>query len=74
MILRTSLGALGHHRSNCSGCRRTPVAGELLHHFESGAQLCSLCLGELPEQERVPVHSERVHVGERRLAVMPRAA
>jgi len=74
MILRSSLGALGHDRSSCSGCRRTPVAGELLHHFDSGQTLCSLCLGDLPEQERVPVHSERVHAGERRLSVMPRAA
>jgi hypothetical protein len=74
IILRSSLGALRHDRSSCSTCRRTPVAGELLHHFESGETLCSLCLGNLPEPERVPLRSERVHAGERRLAVMPRAA
>jgi hypothetical protein len=74
MILRSSLGALGHQRSNCTGCRRTPLAGELLHVFESGDKLCSLCLAELPEPERAPLRSERVHAGERRLAVMPRAA
>ena len=74
MILRTSLGALGHHRSACSECRRTPLAGELLHVFESGDTLCSLCLAGLPEQERLPLRSERVHAGERRLAVVPRAA
>jgi hypothetical protein len=74
LILRSSLGALRHHRSSCSGCRRTPVAGELLHVFESGSELCSLCLADLPESKRVPLRSERVHAGERRLSVMPRAA
>jgi hypothetical protein len=74
MILRTSLGALGQHSSTCSECHRTPLAGELLHVFESGDELCSLCLAGLPEPERVPLRSERVHAGERRLAVVPRAA
>jgi len=74
LILRSSLGALRNHRSSCSSCRRTPVAGELLHVFESGTELCSLCLAGLPEDERVPLRSERVHAGERRLAVIPRAA
>lgn len=74
IILRSSLGALGHHRSSCSKCRRTPLAGELLHVFGSGEKLCSLCLAELPEAERAPLHSERVHAAERRLSVIPRAA
>ena len=74
MILRSSLGALRHHNSSCSKCRRTPLAGELLHVFGSGDELCSLCLAELPEEKRAPVRSERVHVAERRLSVMPRAA
>jgi hypothetical protein len=74
MILRSSLGAVGKHRSNCAKCRRTPLAGELLHVFGSGEELCSLCLGELPEAERAPLRSERVHAAERRLSVMPRAA
>jgi hypothetical protein len=74
IILRSSLGALGSHRASCSRCRRTPVAGELIHHFESEEQLCSLCLAALPESERVPLRSERVHAGERRLSVVPRAA
>jgi hypothetical protein len=74
MILRSSLDALGHHGADCTTCHRTPLAGELLHVFGSGKKLCSLCLAELPEAERVPLHSERVHVAERRLSVMPRAA
>jgi hypothetical protein len=74
IILRTSLGALGHHRSTCSGCRRTPLTGELLHVFGSGDELCSLCLADLPEAERSPLRSERVHAAERHLSVVPRAA
>ncbi len=74
LILRRSLGALGHDRSSCSRCHRTPVAGEVMHVFESEKALCSLCLASLPEAERSPVRSERVHVTDRRLSVVPRAA
>jgi hypothetical protein len=74
MILRSSLGALAHDSASCAKCRRTPLPGELLHVFGSGEELCSLCLAELPEEKRAPLRSERVHVAERRLAVMPRAA
>lgn len=74
LILRRSLRGLGHDRSSCSRCHRTPVAGEVMHVFESDTALCSLCLARLPEAERSPVRSERVHVTDRRLAVVPRAA
>lgn len=74
LILRRSLGAIGTGRDSCSGCRRTPVAGELMHVFDSGSTLCSLCLQGLPEAERSPLRSERVHVGDRRLPVVPKAA
>ena len=74
VILRRSLGSLGHNQDSCSRCRRTPVAGELVHTFESGTVLCSLCLAGLPEAERSPFRSERVHVSDRRLSVVPRAA
>jgi hypothetical protein len=74
LILRRSLGAAGHNRESCSHCRRTPVAGELMHTFESGKVMCSLCVAGLPEAERSPLSSERVHVADRRLAVMPKAA
>jgi hypothetical protein len=74
LILRRSLHALGHDRSSCARCRRTPVAGEVMHVFESDRALCSLCLARLPETERAPVRSERVHVTDRRLPVVPRAA
>jgi hypothetical protein len=42
--------------------------------FDTGKALCSLCLARLPEPERAPLRSERVHVADRRLAVIPRAA
>jgi ferredoxin len=73
-ILRTSLGALGCRGPSCSSCRRTPVAGELMHVFESGKSLCTLCVGRLPEGERAPLRSERIHAAERPLDVVPRAA
>jgi hypothetical protein len=50
------------------------VAGELLHVFESEKLLCSLCLARLPEAERAPLRSERVHVSDRRLSIVPKAA
>ena len=74
LILRRSLGAVGSGRDSCSRCHRTPVAGELMHTFESGSVLCSLCLAGLPEAERSPLRSERVHVSDRRLSVVPKAA
>ncbi|HEY1593779.1 MAG TPA: hypothetical protein VGF74_00170 [Thermoleophilaceae bacterium] len=74
LILRRSLNSLGRGRSSCSRCRRTPVAGELMHVFESDTALCSLCLAQLPEAERSPVRSERVHVTDRPIAVVPKAA
>ena len=74
LILRRSLGALHHDRASCSRCHRTPVAGELMHVFDSGKALCSLCLARLPEPERSPLRSERVHVGDRRIAAVPKAA
>jgi hypothetical protein len=74
LILRRSLRALGHDLSSCSRCRRTPVPGELVHVFESDRKLCALCLARLPEAERAPLYSERVHVADRRISVLPKAA
>jgi hypothetical protein len=74
LILRRSLKSVTPDRESCSRCHRTPVAGEMLHVFESETLLCSLCVARLPEAERSPLRSERVHVSERRLSVVPRAA
>jgi hypothetical protein len=74
MLLRRSLGSLRASHDSCGECRRTPLAGERLHELESGRVLCELCFGALPEERRLAVRSERVHAGERRLAVVPKAA
>jgi hypothetical protein len=74
LLLRRSLGAVSHGRDCCGECRRTPLAGERLHELDSGRLLCELCFRALPEERRLAVRSERVHAGERRLAVVPRAA
>jgi hypothetical protein len=74
MLLRSSIGALRSSGDSCGECRRTPLAGERVHELDSGRVLCELCFGALPEERRLAVRSERVHAGERRLAVVPKAA
>jgi hypothetical protein len=74
LLLRTSLGAAASSGASCEQCERTPLAGERLLELESGRTLCELCFGELPEERRLAVRSERVHTSARRLAVVPRAA
>ena len=73
-MMRLSLGSLIEVASRCSGCRRAPLPGERLYELDSGRVLCELCFGALPEERRVAVRSERVGTGERRLAVVPKAA
>jgi hypothetical protein len=58
----------------CSGCRRVPLAGELLHELSSHRRVCQLCLAQLPESKRETIASKRVHASDRPLAVAPRAA
>ena len=58
----------------CSGCRRVPLAGELLHELSSHRRVCQLCLALLPESKRDTISCERMHVSDRPLAVAPRAA
>jgi hypothetical protein len=74
MLLRRSLGSVEPALGHCSKCRRTPLAGERLHEMATGRLLCDLCLAALPEEDRRAIRSERVHAGEVRLAVVPRAA
>ena len=73
-LMRHSLGALGEEASRCAGCRRTPLPGERLHELDSGRVLCELCFAALPEERRIAVRSERIGTGERRLAVVRKAA
>jgi hypothetical protein len=74
ILVRSSIGALPPNTAACEDCRRTPLAGERMHELDGGRTLCDLCFAGLPEERRVAVRSERVHVSERRLAVVPRAA
>ena len=64
----------GNAAACCSACRRCLLPGELLHVYDSGSTLCTLCRGQLPEDKRSPLRSERIHAGASRLAVVPRAA
>ena len=73
-ILRKSIGSMRRQCVQCSSCRRTPVPGEFVHRLASERVVCSLCLAKLPEERRETLRSERVHAGERQLAVVPRAA
>jgi hypothetical protein len=74
MLLRQCLGSLGAASDGCGECHRIPLAGERMHELDSGVVLCELCFGALPEERRQAVRSERVHAGERRLAVVPKVA
>src|SRR5881398_3338625 len=58
----------------CASCRRRPLPGELLHVYDGGQTLCTLCARELPDGAEAPVRSERVYATERQLDVVPRAA
>jgi hypothetical protein len=55
----------------CSSCQRRLLPGEILHVYESGQSLCTLCTTAVAGE---PVRRERVHATSMRLAVVPRAA
>ncbi len=73
-ILRVKARASASDPLRCSSCHRHPLAGELLHELENHRVVCQLCLARLPEAKRATVGSERVHVADRPLAVVSRAA
>jgi hypothetical protein len=50
------------------------VPGEFVHRLGEERLVCSLCLPELPAAQRDAAVPERVHAGERHIAVAPRAA
>jgi hypothetical protein len=75
ILRRKAIAARRHHEGCCSGCRRVPLAGELMHELENHRLVCELCLARLPASKRTTVGTERVYASERRLAVVvPRAA
>ena len=74
MLMRRSLGAAAPATGRCDDCRRMPLPGERLHELDSGHTVCELCFAALPDERRIAVRTERVHVSERRLPVAPKAA
>jgi hypothetical protein len=70
ILIRNSLGSIRHDEPRCSHCRRTPLVGELIHMLDSGKTVCSLCVGELPERDGLPISCERVRSNDRPLAVV----
>jgi hypothetical protein len=73
-ILRLKARGGGGDPTRCSSCNRVPLAGELMHELESRRHVCQLCLADLPESKRATLGCHRVHVAERPLAVIARAA
>jgi hypothetical protein len=65
-LLRKSVGSLAGRRDTCADCGRTPLIGELLHHYAGGSAVCELCS---PLRRGEPVDSERVRHSEFGLAV-----
>jgi hypothetical protein len=71
-LLRHSVGALNARRHGCVHCHRTPLIGEVVHHY--GERLvCELCR---PLHRETPGRSEVVRSPEHERAVRsrPRAA
>jgi hypothetical protein len=71
-LLRYSVGALSARRHGCVHCHRTPLIGEVVHHY--GERLvCELCR---PLHRETPGRSEVVRSPEHERAVRsrPRAA
>jgi hypothetical protein len=74
MLVRRSLHAPAPAGDRCADCRRTPLPGERVHEIDSGRTLCDLCFAALPDERRLAVRTDRVHVSDRRLPVAPKAA
>src|SRR4051794_970079 len=56
-LLRKGVGALRDDAPRCSDCKRTPLIGERLHHFDRGEVVCELCR---PGRGGEPIRVERV--------------
>ena len=60
-LLRKGVGELQHARDTCADCGRTPLTGERLHHYATGAVVCELCR---PAHRGEPARSELVRHSE----------
>jgi hypothetical protein len=70
-LLRKSVGHLHAGRDRCADCGRTPLTGELIHHYGATAIVCELCR-QLRRDE--PRSSEKVLHSEHGQTVKIRAA
>lgn len=57
LLLRKGVHALAADRHACADCGRTPLTGEHVHHYGSGAVVCELCR---PLRRAAPEHVELV--------------
>jgi hypothetical protein len=57
-LLRRSVDDLVTERDPCERCRRTPLVGERVFSYSSGAVLCALCK---PNEREALLHSRLVH-------------
>ncbi len=60
-LLRKSVGALSDGRDDCADCGRTPLVGETLYRYATGAAVCELCRplrGDEPVESQLVRHSE----------------
>jgi hypothetical protein len=68
-LLRRSVGAATARRERCHHCHRTPLVGELVHHYCDGGEnqiVCDLCR---PLRQHAPDRSGLMHSPEHERAV-----
>jgi hypothetical protein len=78
-LLRRSVDELSAERERCTECGRTPLIGERIYSYSSGATLCELCrrgCGETPEGSHVvhgPEFGHTMRLTDERASAWPRA-
>jgi hypothetical protein len=68
-LLRRSMGERETHRHRCVHCHRTPLTGEVVHHYATAAGerlVCELCR---PLRREEPARSELMHAPEHERSV-----
>lgn len=62
-LLKRGVGALAADRHRCVDCERTPLIGERVYHYESGAvcELCRVLRPDAPGSSELVRHSEYGH-------------
>jgi CRISPR/Cas system-associated protein Cas10 (large subunit of type III CRISPR-Cas system) len=72
-LLRKGIRSITVGLDRCSGCRRSPLPGEVLHVYDQGSRLCALCRAERAPGGAAIVRLERVGIDRQRLTVTPHA-